>query len=257
MKDKEYNKNLKQLQAELVQLQDWVKATGAKVCIVFEGRDTAGKGGVIKAITERVTPRVFRVVALPAPADKQKTEIYWQRYVPHFPAGGEIVIFDRSWYNRAGVEPVMGFCTEKQTKQFLKQTPGIEKAMVDDGIILLKYWLEVSPEQQQERLESRIEDPRKTWKLSDMDVASYKKWDEYGAARDRMIQATDTKWAPWHTVHSDDKNSMRLNVIADILARVPYEHMTKKPVKLPKRNISKDKHPEIVEKRLIKSRYKA
>ncbi|MFT3714452.1 MAG: polyphosphate kinase 2 [Gordonia sp. (in: high G+C Gram-positive bacteria)] len=257
VKDKDYNKQLKKLQGELVQMQDWVKSSGAKVCIVFEGRDTAGKGGVIKALTERVSPRVFRVTALPAPTDKEKSEMYWQRYVPHFPAAGEIVVFDRSWYNRAGVEPVMGFCTPKQTEEFLEQAPGVEKAMVDAGIILLKYWLEVSPEQQQERLEDRIDDPRKTWKLSDMDVASYTKWDEYGAARDTMLEATDTKWAPWHTVHSDDKNSMRLNVIADILARVPYEPEDKDPITLPKRKVSPDKHPEIVEKRLIKSRFEA
>jgi polyphosphate kinase 2 len=217
-----------------------VKASGAKVCIVFEGRDTAGKGGTIKAITERVSPRVFRVVALPAPTERERSQMYVQRYITHFPAAGEVVIFDRSWYNRAGVEPVMGFCTDEQTKRFLEQVPAVEHAMVDSGIHVVKYWLEVGPDEQTRRLESRIDDPRKIWKLSDLDVASYGKWDEYSRARDAMFAATDTAWAPWFVVHSDDKKRARLNVIAHLLDRIPYEAPTRKKVELSKRTI----HPQ-------------
>ena len=197
MKRKEYEREMKLLHGELVAMQEWVKAAGAKICIVFEGRDTAGKGGTIKRITERVSPRVFRVVALPAPTDREKSQMYIQRYLPHFPAAGEVVIFDRSWYNRAGVEPVMGFCTHEETERFLALVPGVEKAMADDGIVLLKYWLEVSAGEQTRRLESRINDPRKIWKLSDLDLKSYSRWYDYSRARDAMFAATDTAWAPW------------------------------------------------------------
>jgi polyphosphate kinase 2 len=237
MKEKEYQGELRTLHGELVALQEWVKASGAKVCIVFEGRDTAGKGGTIKAITERVSPRVFRVVALPAPTDREKSQMYIQRYVPHLPAAGEVVIFDRSWYNRAGVERVMGFCTDEQARRFLEQTPGVEKAMVDSGILLLKYWLEVGPDEQTRRLESRIDDPRKIWKLSDMDLASYTRWDDYSTARDEMFAASDTAWAPWWVAHSDDKKRARLNVITHLLAHVPYQAPARKDVELPKRRI--------------------
>ncbi len=229
MKEKEYQQLLKPLHGELVALQEWVKATGAKVCIVFEGRDTAGKGGTIKAITERVSPRVFRVVALPAPTEREKSQMYIQRYLTHFPAAGEVVIFDRSWYNRAGVERVMGFCTPEQTERFLLLAPAIEREMVHSGIILIKYWLEVGPEEQGRRLESRIDDPRKTWKLTDMDLKSYVKWDEYTTARDAMLEATSSPWAPWHVAYTDDKKRGRLNVVSHLLSQVPYE-----PQKAPK-----------------------
>src|SRR4029453_2363604 len=204
MKGKVYDKELAKLHVELVNLQEWVKLKGLKICVVFEGRDGAGKGGVIKAITERVSPRVFRVAALPAPTEREKSQMYIQRYVSHFPAASEVVIFDRSWYNRAGVERVMGFCTEDETKRFLDQAPAVEKAMTDSGILLLKYWLEVSPDEQTRRLESRIDDPRKTWKLSDMDLASYTRWDDYTRARDEMFAASDTAWAPWFVANPDD-----------------------------------------------------
>ena len=222
MKRKEYEHELRHLHGELVALQEWVKDTGAKVCIVFEGRDTAGKGGTIKAITERVSPRVFRVVALPAPTDREKSQMYVQRYLAHFPAAGEVIIFDRSWYNRAGVERVMGFCTPEETQRFLELAPGVEKAMVDSGILLHKYWLEVSPDEQTRRLQSRIDDPRKIWKLSDMDLLSYQRWSEYSQARDDMFAATDTAWAPWWIAHSDDKKRARLNIISHLLDRIPY-----------------------------------
>jgi polyphosphate kinase 2 len=233
--EKEYQKELRRLHGELVALQEWVKATGAKVCIVFEGRDTAGKGGVIKAITERVSPRVFRVVALPAPSDRERSQMYVQRYMAHFPAAGEIVIFDRSWYNRAGVERVMGFTPPDQVQRFLDLTPAVEKAMVESGIILIKYWLEVSPEEQTRRLTGRIDDPRKVWKLTDMDVKSYAKWDDYTAARDAMLTATSTSWAPWFVAVTDDKKRGRLNVITHLLSRIPYEPLDPREVKLPKR----------------------
>jgi polyphosphate kinase 2 len=232
---KPYLKELKRLHAELVCLQEWVRHKGLKVCIIFEGRDGAGKGGTIKAITERVSPRVFRVVALPAPTEREKSQMYLQRYVPHLPAAGEIVIFDRSWYNRAGVERVMGFCSEEQAKRFLQGTPLVEKAIVESGVILIKYWLEVSPEEQTRRLEARIDDGRKTWKLSPMDLKSYSRWFDYSRARDEMFAATDTSWAPWFVVRSDDKKKARLNVIRHILKRIPYGKAPHEKVKLPKR----------------------
>src|SRR6202008_2218803 len=222
MKRKAYEQELQKLQVELCHLQDWVKESGARIISVFEGRDAGGKGGMIKAITERVSPRVFRVVALPAPSDREKTQMFLQRYVERFPAGGEVVIFDRSWYNRAGVEPVMGFCTPEQTERFLELVPGVEKAMGDNGILLLKYWLEVSPDEQTRRLESRIHDPRKIWKLSDMDLKSYSRWYDYSRARDAMFAATDTAWAPWYVAHTDDKKRGRLNIISHLLSQVPY-----------------------------------
>jgi len=235
MKTKPYEKEMRRLHGELVALQEWVKATGARICIVFEGRDTAGKGGTIKRITERVSPRVFRIVALPAPSDREKSQMFLQRYVPHFPAAGEVVIFDRSWYNRAGVERVMGFCTPEQTANFLEVIPSVEKQMVDSGIILIKYWLEVGPDEQTRRLESRINDPRKIWKLSDMDLLSYSRWFDYSRARDDMLRETDTSWAPWFVAHTDDKKRGRLNIISHMLGQVPYEPLPGKAVKLPKR----------------------
>ncbi|MGE5358278.1 MAG: polyphosphate kinase 2, partial [Bacteroidales bacterium] len=210
-----------------------------KVCVVFEGRDGAGKGGTIKAITERVSPRVFRVVALPAPTEREKSQMYMQRYVPHMPAAGEVVIFDRSWYNRAGVERVMGFCTEEQAKTFLKGVPLFEKAMVDAGIVLVKYWLEVSPEEQTRRLEARIDDGRKIWKLSPMDVESYSRWYDYSRARDEMFAASDTGYAPWYVANSDDKKRARLNIINHLLGRIPYKAMPREKVKLPHRQKAK------------------
>ena len=234
MKRKAYEKELRLIQAELVQLQEWVKRTGARVCVVFEGRDTAGKGGTIKAMTERVSPRVFRVVALPAPSEREKSQVYVQRYMSHFPAAGEVIIFDRSWYNRAGVERVMGFCTPQETERFLQLAPTIEKVMVDSGIILLKYWLEVSRQEQTERLESRMQDGRKTWKLSPMDLKSYSHWYDYSRARDAMILATDTPWAPWYLARTDDKKRGRLNIISHLLSKVPYESQEPPEVKLPR-----------------------
>ncbi len=235
MKRKEYERQMRLLHGELVAMQEWVKASGAKICIVFEGRDTAGKGGTIKRITERVSPRVFRVVALPAPTEREKSQMYIQRYVPHFPAAGEVVIFDRSWYNRAGVERVMGFCTPDETDRFLALVPGVEKAMTDDGILLVKYWLEVSQDEQTRRLESRIHDPRKIWKLSDLDLKSYRRWYDYSRARDAMFAATDTEWAPWYLAHSDDKRRARLNIISHLLSQIPYKPLASRDVTLPKR----------------------
>jgi len=235
MSAKEYAKALKKLHVELVKLQLWVQHTGAKVCIVFEGRDGAGKGGTIKALTERVSPRVFRVVALPAPTEREKSQMYLQRYMKHLPAAGEIVIFDRSWYNRAGVERVMGFCSPAQVERFLKVTPWVEKAFVDSGIVLLKYWLEVSPEEQTRRLKSRFEDGRKTWKLTPMDLKSYSRWYDYSRARDAMFAATDTDFAPWRVAPSDDKKVVRLNIIGDILKRIPYKALPREKLKLPDR----------------------
>lgn len=232
---KAYKKAIKHLDAELVALQEWVKTSKAKVCIIFEGRDTAGKGGVIKAITARVSPRIFRVVALPAPTDYEKTQLYIQRYVSQLPAGGEIVIFDRSWYNRAGVERVMGFCTPQEAKNFLTMVPTFEKTLVDAGIILLKYWLEVSPEEQTKRLQSRIDDARKIWKLSDLDLASYNKWDEYSVARDEMFAASDTGWSPWYVAESDHKRRARVNVITHLLQQIPYETLAVPHIELPAR----------------------
>jgi len=232
---KEYEAELARLQGELVSLQEWVKHTGAKICIVFEGRDTAGKGGTIKRIVGRVSPRVFRAVALPAPTEREKTQMYFQRYLEHFPAAGEVVIFDRSWYNRAWVERVMGFCTPDETDAFLRMTPLVEKAMVDSGIILIKYWLEVSAEEQKRRLENRMNDPRKTWKLSAMDLESYGRWFDYARARDDMFQATDSGEAPWYVAHTDNKKRGRLNIITHLLSQVPYEHIEPHDVELPDR----------------------
>jgi polyphosphate kinase len=235
LKGKEYDRQLKKLHVELVKLQEWVKHKGLKICVVFEGRDGAGKGGTIKAITERVSPRVFRVIALPAPTEREKSQMYVQRYLPHFPAAGEIVIFDRSWYNRAGVERVMGFCTEEQARRFLQVAPMFEKLMVESGIILLKYWMEVSSDEQTRRLESRIDDGRKIWKLSPMDLESYSRWYDYSRARDEMFAATDTAWAPWYVVRSDDKKRARLNLITHLLSKIPYKEAPREKIKLPKR----------------------
>jgi polyphosphate kinase 2 len=235
LKVKEYEKELSRLHVEVVQLQEWVKQKGAKVCIVFEGRDGAGKGGTIKALTERVSPRVFRVIALPSPTEREKSQMYVQRYLPHLPAAGEVVIWDRSWYNRAGVERVMGFCTEAEVKRFLELAPAFERLMVENGIILLKYWLEVSMEEQTRRLEARIDDGRKIWKLSPMDLESYSRWYDYSRARDEMFQATDTAWAPWYVVRSDDKRRARLNLITHLLGRIPYKKVARTKVTLPKR----------------------
>ena len=235
LKGKDYEKELERLHVELVKLQRWVVHKGLKVCIVFEGRDGAGKGGTIKAITERVSPRVFRVVALPAPTEREKSQIYFQRYMKHFPAAGEIVIFDRSWYNRAGVERVMGFTDKEQVRRFLKITPLLEKAMVNSGIQLIKYWLEVSEEEQTRRLEARIDDGRKTWKLSPMDLKSYNRWYDYSRARDDMFAATDTNFAPWHVARTDDKRRGRLNIISHLLRQIPYKNLPQEKVKLPKR----------------------
>ena len=233
---KDYESNLRKLHVRLVELQEWVRHEGKKICIVFEGRDGAGKGGTIKAITARVSPRVFRVVALPAPTEREKSQMYIQRYLPHLPSGGEVVIFDRSWYNRAGVERVMGFCTDEDAKRFLGVVPQVEKAMVDSGIILLKYWLEVSPEEQEKRLRARIDDGRKIWKLSKMDLKSFTRWDDYTRARDEMFMATDTSWAPWFVARSDDKRRARLNIIEHLLANIPYEDVPREKVRLPKRH---------------------
>ena len=237
MKRKEYEAALRKLQVELCGLQDWVKEKGLRVVLVFEGRDAAGKGGVIKAITERVSHRVFRVMALPAPSDREKTQLYLQRYVSLFPAAGEIVIFDRSWYNRAGVERVMGFCTEEQAQRFLKMAPLVEKAIVDSGVHLLKYWLDVSPDEQEKRLRERIDDGRKIWKLSPMDLKSFGRWDDYTRARDDMIAATHTDFAPWNMARSNDKKRARLNIISHLLSTIPYKSVKREKVKLPKRKI--------------------
>jgi len=238
MKEKEYQHELRQLHGELVALQEWVKDTGTKCLIIFEGRDTAGKGGVIKAITERVSPRVFRVVALPAPTEREKSQMYVQRYMAHFPAAGEVVIFDRSYYNRSGVERVMGFTDDDHVTRFLHQVPDVEQAIVDSGIHLLKYWLEVSEDEQTRRLQSRIDDPRKIWKLSDMDLLSYSRWYDYSRARDDMFTATDTAWAPWYVAHTNDKKRGRLNIITHLLSKIPYEKIKHADFELPKRQRS-------------------
>jgi polyphosphate kinase len=235
MKRKEYESHMRILHGELVAMQEWVKESGAKVCVVFEGRDTAGKGGTIRRITERVSPRVFRVVALPTPTEREKSQMYVQRYVAHFPAAGEVVIFDRSWYNRAGVERVMGFCTPEETERFLAVVPAWEKAMADSGILLLKYWLEVSPGEQTRRLQSRIDDPRKIWKLSPMDLKSYSRWYDYSRARDAMFAASDTAWAPWFVARADDKKRARLNIISHLLSQVPYKPFPRQDITLPRR----------------------
>jgi len=238
---KDYDRALKKLHAELVSMQQWVVAKGLKVCVIFEGRDGAGKGGTIKAITERTSPRVFRVIALPAPTEREKSQMYAQRYLQHMPSAGEVVIFDRSYYNRAGVERVMGFCTEEQAQRFLGVVPMFEQLMIKSGIILLKYWLEVSPEEQARRLKARIGDGRKTWKLSPMDVKSYDRWDDYTKARDEMFAATDTSWAPWFVAKSEDKQRVRLNVISHLLKHVPYKTLPAPKVKFPERKVGRYK----------------
>jgi len=235
LKNKAYTKHLRKLQAELCALQEWVKHSGHRVIIIFEGRDTAGKGGTIKALTERVSPRVFRVTALPAPSDREKTEMYMQRYMAHFPAAGEIVVFDRSWYNRAGVEHVMGFCDKREYEGFLEICPQVEKLIVRNGIQLIKLWLEVGQAEQERRMQARIDDPLRQWKLSPMDLESWPRWYEYSRARDRMFAATDTKHAPWVVVRSDDKRRARLNCLAHILGSIPYKNIRHDRVKLPKR----------------------
>jgi polyphosphate kinase len=236
LSNKEYTKELRRLQAELCKLQEWVKYKGLRAIVVFEGRDAAGKGGTIRAMTERVSPRVFRVVALPAPSDRQKTEMFMQRYIERFPAGGEIVIFDRSWYNRAGVEFVMGFCTKDQHRIFLEQCPQVEKYIVDAGIILIKYWLEVGPDEQERRFKARIADPLRQWKLSPMDLGSFGRWYDYSRARDAMLKATDSKHAPWFVVRSDDKKKARLNCISHFLSKIPYGKVPREKAKLPPRD---------------------
>jgi polyphosphate kinase 2 len=241
--NKEYKQELRRLQAELCKLQDWVKHTGVRVIVVFEGRDAAGKGGTIRALTERVSPRVFRLVALPAPSDREKSQMYIQRYFHHFPAAGEIVIFDRSWYNRAGVESVMGFCTREQRDRFLQICPMFEKQIMESGIILIKYWLEVCQEEQERRFKQRIKDPVRQWKLSPMDTESYKRWYEYSRARDLMLEATDTKESPWHIVRSDDKKRARLNCITHLLSLIPYKEVPRENVKLPRRK-AKDQYDD-------------
>ena len=234
MKRKEYEREMRVLQGELVAMQEWVKATGARVCVVFEGVDSAGKGGTIRRITERTSPRVFKHIALPAPDARVRSQMYIQRYIAHFPSAGEVAIFDRSWYNRAGVEPVMGYCTPEQTERFLELAPQVEKAMVDDGIILIKYFLNVSRDEQTRRLESRIDDPRKVWKLSPTDLKSYSRRYDYLRARDAMFAATSSRWAPWHIVHNDDKKRGRLNIITHLLSQIPYEPLPAPDVKMPK-----------------------
>jgi polyphosphate kinase len=257
MKNKVYLKELARLQAKLCILQDWVKEKRLRVVIVFEGRDAAGKGGTIKAITDRVSPRVFRLVALPAPSDREKTQMYGQRYIQHFPAAGEIVIFDRSWYNRAGVEYVMGFCTEEQYERFLKVTPLFEKQMAEQGVILLKFWLEVSNKEQERRFKARINDPLRQWKLSAMDLPSRAKWYEYSLARDRMLKATDKRWSRWYIVRSDDKKRARLNVMAHLLKLVPHKKIDRPKVKLPNRSKKHayDDEATIARRRFVPERY--
>jgi polyphosphate kinase 2 len=257
MKNKKYEAALRKLQVELCHLQRWVKEKGLRVIIVLEGRDGAGKGGTIKAITERVSPRVFRVVALPAPSDREKSQIYVQRYLQHFPAAGEVVIFDRSWYNRAGVERVMGFCSDREYERFLALCPVTEKFIVDSGVILLKLWLEVSNDEQKRRFEARVADPLRQWKLSPMDLPSRERWYEYSRARDRMLKATDTKHAPWYILRSDDKKRARLNAMAHILSRIPYKKLAAPKVDLPDRS-TKDAYDDektIKHRRFVKERY--
>ena len=236
MTAKRYEKELRRLQVKLGKLQDWVKETGARVVILFEGRDGAGKGGTIKAITERVSPRVFRVVALPAPSDREKTQVYMQRYIQHLPAAGEVIIFDRSWYNRAGVEYVMGFCTKREHRDFLDRCPAFEKYLIDGGILLIKYWLEVSNKEQERRFMARITDPLRQWKLSPMDLPSRERWYEYSRARDLMLKATDSKHAPWHILHANDKKRARLNCISHLLSRIPYKNLPRKKIRMPGRS---------------------
>jgi polyphosphate kinase len=257
MKRKKYEKTLRKLQVELCHLQEWVKKKGLRVVVVFEGRDGAGKGGTIRALTERVSPRVFRVVALPAPSDREKSQVYMQRYLQHFPAAGEIVIFDRSWYNRAGVEYVMGFCSEDEHRRFLEVCPEVEKFMVDGGVILIKLWLEVSNKEQQRRFEARITDPVRQWKLSPMDLPSRKRWYDYSRARDIMLKKTDTRHAPWYLVRSDDKKAARLNTISHLLSRIPYKKLPREKVKLPGRSSKRayDDDASIKRRRFVRERY--
>jgi polyphosphate kinase 2 len=257
LKRKQYEDELRNLQAGLCELQEWVKHKGLRVVVIFEGRDAAGKGGTIKAITERVSPRVFRLVALPAPSDREKTMMYLQRYLQHFPAAGEIVIFDRSWYNRAGVEHVMGFCSKEEYQRFLDLAPVMEKYMVDGGILLVKFWLEVSDEEQKRRFEARIHDPVRRWKLSPMDLPARSKWFEYSRARDRMLEATDTKYAPWHIVVSDDKKRARLNCIAHLLTLIPHKKLPQPKVKLSERSMkgAYDDHATMKGRKFVPEKY--
>jgi polyphosphate kinase 2 len=254
---KDYERELEKLQIELCVLQDWVKDQGARIIVVFEGRDAAGKGGVIRRMVERVSPRVFRVVALPAPSDREKSQMYIQRYLTHFPGAGEIVIFDRSWYNRAGVECVMGFCTKEQHRKFLEHCPIFEKYIVGSGILLFKYWLEVGNEEQKRRFEARVTDPRRQWKLSNMDLPSRERWYDYSRARDAMLEATDTEWAPWFIVPSDDKKRARLNCLAHFLNLIPYKKVKRKAVEVPKRSKegAYDDQSSIAKRRFIEQRY--
>lgn len=257
LKGKAYDKELARLQAELCHLQEWVKQEKLRVVVLFEGRDGAGKGGTIKAITERVSPRVFRVIALPAPSDREKTQMYMQRYLQHFPAAGEIVIFDRSWYNRAGVEHVMGFCSDEQYERFLKLTPLFEKHMIEGGIHLIKFWLEVGNDEQKRRFEARIEDPRRQWKLSPVDLPSRSKWYEYSRARDAMFDATDSRHAPWVVVPSDDKKRARLNTIAHLLGQIPYKRVARPEITVPNRSTkgAYDDEKSIAKRRFVRERY--
>ncbi len=256
-KKSDYEQELKTLQVELCHLQTWVKAKGLRVVIIFEGRDGAGKGGTIRAITERLSPRVFRVAALPAPSDREKSQVYMQRYMAHFPAAGEVVIFDRSWYNRAGVEYVMGFCTKEQHERFLELIPELERFLVEGGTILIKLWLEVSNKEQKRRFEARVEDPLRQWKLSPMDMPSRERWYAYSRARDLMLKKTDTKIAPWHIVRSDSKKSARLNTIAHLLDSIKYKHLPHKKVKLPDRSTkgAYDDEKSIAKRRFVRERY--
>jgi polyphosphate kinase 2 len=257
MKRAKYEKALRKLQVRLCHLQHWVKEKGLRVVVVFEGRDGAGKGGTIRAITERLSPRVFRVVALPAPSDREKTQVFMQRYLQHFPAAGEVVIFDRSWYNRAGVEHVMGFCTPKEHQRFLELCPQIEKFLVEGGIILIKFWLEVSNDEQERRFAARIDDPVRQWKLSPMDLPSRERWYDYSRARDLMLKHTDTRTAPWHIVRSDDKRTSRLNLITHLLSRIPYKRLPEKKVRLPKRSMKRayDDEASIARRKFVPERY--
>ncbi len=257
LKRKQYEKELRKLQVELCHLQEWVKAKGLRVIIAFEGRDAAGKGGTIKAITERVSPRVFRVVALPAPSDREKSQMYLQRYIAHFPAAGEVVIFDRSWYNRAGVEYVMDFATKEQLERFLELCPEVEKYIIDGGIILIKIWLEVGQQEQERRFLARINDPLRQWKLSPMDLESYKHWFDYSKARDSMLKATDSKHAPWHIVRTDDKRRGRLNCISHILSLIPYKKIRRDKIKLPKRLLENkyDDHASLKGRQFVVDRF--
>jgi polyphosphate kinase len=252
--NKDYMKELRRLQGKLCTLQEWVKEKGLRVIVIFEGRDAAGKGGTIKAITERVSPRVFRLVALPAPSDREKSQMYMQRYMQHFPAAGEIVIFDRSWYNRAGVEHVMGFCTDGQYDRFMKLCPSVERYIVDGGIMLVKFWLEVSNQEQERRFRARMDDPLRQWKLSNMDLPSREKWYEYSRARDAMFKATDTHFAPWYIVRSDDKKRARLNCIAHLLKQIPYKKIDRAKVRLPDRS---KKHAYDDEATLVRRKFVA